>query len=272
MAPAAASGAGPSGATVSLLERHIVTWAAGIVAAAAIGYVVLGNYLPSFGWTRKTDKDVVPGLYNRYGNDCFANCVVQVPRRNCLHPYARPNPAPIPLLICKGLAGVPSFREYLKKRVDKYAKSNIHLSRALLDLLTGTQVIMTVPLMRVLNLPAGKVKTRSVEGVILALESLYNSRISRNQQDSQEFLHLIHEALDREDTMLKKEDGRQDLRISPNPFQGALSTQITCQRCGFTTPWKKESFTELSLAVPSKVPSKTNSLSLSLSPPRGRLC
>jgi len=107
--------------------------------------------------------------------------------------------------------------------------------------------------MKVLNLPAGKVKVRSVEGVILALESLCNSRISRNQQDSQEFLHLIHEALDLEDTKLKQEEGSQDLQIPQNPFQGALSTQITCVRCGFTTRWKNESFTELSLAVPSKV-------------------
>jgi hypothetical protein len=116
---------------------------------------------------------------------------------------------------------------------------------------------------KVLNLPAGKTKTRSVEGVILALEDLYNARISRNQQDSQEFLHLIHEALDLEDTKLKKEAEDGNLQIPPNPFQGALSTQITCQRCEFTTPWKKESFTELSLAVPSKV---QKSLSLGLIP------
>ena len=69
MAPTVRSGA----------ERQIVTWAAGLTAAAAIGYVVLGNYLPSLPWSRKIDKDVVPGLYNRYGNDCFANCIIQVP-------------------------------------------------------------------------------------------------------------------------------------------------------------------------------------------------
>jgi hypothetical protein len=63
----------------SIIERQLITWAAGITAAAAIGYVVLGSYFPSFDkWSRKPDKDVVPGLYNRYGNDCFANCVVQV--------------------------------------------------------------------------------------------------------------------------------------------------------------------------------------------------
>jgi hypothetical protein len=62
----------------SIIERQLVAWAAGITAAAAIGYVVLGNYLPSFGWSRKVEKDAVPGLYNRYGNDCFANCIVQV--------------------------------------------------------------------------------------------------------------------------------------------------------------------------------------------------
>jgi hypothetical protein len=74
--PSISPGAGAGG---NILERQVVTWAAGITAAAAIGYVVLGSYFPSFGWTsKKTDKDVVPGLYNRYGNDCFANCVIQV--------------------------------------------------------------------------------------------------------------------------------------------------------------------------------------------------
>jgi len=76
MAPSAQAASG--GGTSTFLERQVVTWAAGITAAAAIGYVVLGSYFPSFGWTRKMDKDVVPGLYNRYGNDCFANCVIQV--------------------------------------------------------------------------------------------------------------------------------------------------------------------------------------------------
>jgi len=109
MAPEAASGSGPTGATLSLLERHIVTWAAGVVAAAAVGYVVLGNYLPSFGWKNKLDKDVVPGLYNRYGNDCFANCVVQVPPGDRLHLDARSNSAPIPLLTCRVLRGCRPF-------------------------------------------------------------------------------------------------------------------------------------------------------------------
>jgi hypothetical protein len=64
--------------TSAIVERQIVTWAAGIAAAAAIGYVVLGNYLPEFPWKKTTEKDIVPGLYNRYGNDCFANCIIQV--------------------------------------------------------------------------------------------------------------------------------------------------------------------------------------------------
>jgi hypothetical protein len=84
---------------------------------------------------------------------------------------------------------------------------------------------------------------------------MYNSRISRNQQDCQEFLHLIHETLSLEDTKLKKRnsDPEFNLQIRGNPFEGTLSTQIKCRRCGFTTPWKKEVFTELSVAVPPKV-------------------
>jgi ubiquitin C-terminal hydrolase len=59
------------------------------------------------------EKDAVPGLYNRYGNDCFANCVIQ------------------------GLAGIPSFREYLRDRVQNDTKRELQLSEALWELLTG---------------------------------------------------------------------------------------------------------------------------------------
>jgi len=93
-----------------------------------------------------------------------------------------------------------------------------------------------------------------VESVIRALENLYKLRISRNQQDSQEFLHLIFEALDKEDTILKKIEGdTHPVNLLQLPFAGELSMQIKCQRCGFRSPWKNEAFTELSVAVPSKV-------------------
>lgn len=107
-----------------------MTWAAGITAAAAIGYVVLGSYFPSFGWTRKMDKDVVAGLYNRYGNDCFANCVIQV---FSLH-LSRG-------LMMKSLAGIPSFREYLRERVERNQRRDMNLSKSLMDLLNGTPIM-----------------------------------------------------------------------------------------------------------------------------------
>jgi hypothetical protein len=100
----------PSG---GIFERQVVTWAAGLTAAVAIGYVILGNYLPTFRWSKKMEKDAVPGLYNRYGNDCFANCVIQ------------------------GLAGIPSFREYLRDRVQNDTARELKLSKALWELLTG---------------------------------------------------------------------------------------------------------------------------------------
>jgi hypothetical protein len=56
--------------------NFVVTWAAGIAATFAVGYVLLGSYLPSISWPKRTES--VPGLYNRYGNDCFVNCILQV--------------------------------------------------------------------------------------------------------------------------------------------------------------------------------------------------
>jgi hypothetical protein len=143
------------------------------------------------------------------------------------------------------------FQAYLQECVERDTDEELRLSRALMELLAG----MTLGVADVaLNQPARKEKTKSVEKVIVALEFMYNTRISRNQQDSQEFLHLIHEALSLEDTRLKKQHpGNEKLIISPNPFEGEVSAQIECQRCGFITPWKKAAFTELSVAVPSKV-------------------
>jgi ubiquitin C-terminal hydrolase len=54
---------------------RIVTWTAGIAALAALAYVFLGT---PFNKPRKLENDRVPGLFNVYGNDCFANCVIQV--------------------------------------------------------------------------------------------------------------------------------------------------------------------------------------------------
>jgi ubiquitin C-terminal hydrolase len=41
-----------------------------------LAYIFLGDYLPRR--HRRRIKDSVPGLENRYGNDCFVNCIVQV--------------------------------------------------------------------------------------------------------------------------------------------------------------------------------------------------
>jgi hypothetical protein len=112
----------PSG---TVLEKQLVIWAAGVTAAAALGYVVLGSYLPSFTWNRKMDE-TVPGLYNRYGNDCFANCVIQVFTSSVTGAYFQ------------SLAGIPSFREYLKNRVQRAKGEDLKLDRSLVELLRST--------------------------------------------------------------------------------------------------------------------------------------
>jgi hypothetical protein len=103
----------------------------------------------------------------------------------------------------------------------------------------------------VLNSPAGNEKVVAAEPVIIALEAIQRNRISRNQQDSQEFLHLIHESLALEETRFKKLF--PDTQFPENPFEGAYSTSIMCGTCGWESPWKREKFTELPLIVPQKV-------------------
>ncbi len=135
-------------------------------------------------------------------------------------------------------------------------------------------------------------KTISARPLIEALEKAFNTRISRNQQDAQEFLQVVAErlcdeyhaavkarkravsALDRR----KEDDGSNSSETSDNldvpaqdggpepgldpalllmedegfPFEGRLESQIQCQTCRFKNKPSSSNFVTLTLNVPQK--------------------
>ncbi|KPI42937.1 Ubiquitin carboxyl-terminal hydrolase 16 [Cyphellophora attinorum] len=125
-------------------------------------------------------------------------------------------------------------------------------------------------------------KTITARPFIEALERAFNTRISRNQQDAQEFLQIVLERLCEEYTASERarraasqkllpQDGsglespleessgkdasRTEARIGGNetfPFEGRIESQIQCQHCGFRTKPSATTFVSLTLNVPQK--------------------
>lgn len=124
-------------------------------------------------------------------------------------------------------------------------------------------------------------KTISAAPFLRSLESAYRMRISRNQQDAQEFLQIVAERLCEEyhaGVKLRKrvnrsldaaaaeeDDGGAD--GSPRliemdqaygfPFEGKLESQIECQYCHYQYKPNSTSFVNLTLQVPQQKSSTT---------------
>jgi ubiquitin carboxyl-terminal hydrolase 16 len=127
-------------------------------------------------------------------------------------------------------------------------------------------------------------KTISAHDFIVALETAFRTRISRQQQDAQEFLQLVLERLDDEyhagkkarDKKIQRQRGLSESGTSnaPSvlvdsvtsstlqypeesiiqedtvPFEGKLEGQIRCEKCGFEPKPSTSVFVTLTLNVP----------------------
>ncbi|KAH0848300.1 hypothetical protein AYO21_04330 [Fonsecaea monophora] len=249
----------------------VVAYAAGASLAAIAAFYV---FAPTFFIdgensynTNDGRKRTIIGLSNP-ANDCFINSVLQA------------------------LAGLGDLRLYLIKELHRRQLDGPEIYDSLppvlrkgekADRIVGLQKgPVTKALKEMLDAlnerPIYK-KTISAKPMIEALERAFNTRISRNQQDAQEFLQIVLERLCDEYHAAQRarlrfanpdqtEDSTTtDLKPSSTspastevtigaregfPFEGRIESHIQCQRCGFRTKPTVTTFVSLTLNVPQK--------------------
>ncbi|QQK41154.1 Ubiquitin carboxyl-terminal hydrolase [Penicillium digitatum] len=255
----------------------VAAYAAGAsLAAVALFYVFGPNYTIDGDESNDSNrKKSIVGLSN-LANDCFINSVLQA------------------------LAGLGNLRVYLihelhRRQLDgpeiyHTLPSDDELSRARSDKLRELQQGITTRALkemldRLNERPIYK-KTISARDFIQALEYAFRTRISRNQQDAQEFLQIVLERLCDEyhageegsaqesssevevriddgsahgqstiiDTKLKKIDYESGF-----PFEGTMESQIECQFCHYQYKPNQTAFVNLTLQVPQKSSTTLNS-------------
>lgn len=122
-------------------------------------------------------------------------------------------------------------------------------------------------------------KTISNRPFLAVLERVFNSRISRTQQDAHEFLQVVAETLAEESRGMRQlrpaadedsgvvitaasSDNGQDEDDDDDdenamPLEGKLRSEIECQTCRFKPTPKISTFVVLTLPVPQKVRAPT---------------
>ena len=255
----------------------IATYAAGASLAAVTLVYVFGPtfFLDDEATTSSTRKKGVVGLSNA-ANDCFINSVLQA------------------------LAGLPDLRIYLIREThrrnldgpdvylvdpDKHPDDAPVRPGKLEGLQKGLLTHGLKDILDKLNERPIYKKTISPQSFIRSLEHAFGTRISRQQQDAQEFLQIVTERLCDEyhaGTKARLHAGQHDIApineddtedaapappasvphddydehdaVSPDeegfPFEGKIESQIECLTCHFKPRPSSSTFVTLTLNVP----------------------
>lgn len=222
-------------------QLTVATYAAGAsLAAIALVYVFAPSFLIDAGAESDSSsrKLRVVGLVNP-ANDCFINST------------------------CQALAGLTDLRLYLIRETHIRALDSDIGSGAtappaghngssnpkMEGLRSGIVTFGLKELIDALNERPIYKKTITVAPFVKCLESAFRQRISRQQQDAQEFLQIVSERLRDEFHARHKEQPPSDTE-GGFPLEGVSESQIECLHCGFKPAPNLSPFTSLTLHVP----------------------